>query len=106
GARSPRARGFVNANLRALTRLPRPWPEPEDDAVALSYPDWLVARLIDELGRDDARGALVAMNAPAAGTLPPDPRPVTAAAVTEELRTAGAEGDPGPLVPHPLLVPA
>ena len=24
GARSPRARGFVNANLRALTRLPQP----------------------------------------------------------------------------------
>ena len=50
-ARSPRARGFVNANLRALTRLPQPFPEPADDAVALSYPDWLVDRLGDELGR-------------------------------------------------------
>jgi 16S rRNA (cytosine967-C5)-methyltransferase len=66
GARSPRARGFVNANLRALTRLPQPYPVPADDAVALSYPDWLVALLGDELGADTARAARVAMNEPAA----------------------------------------
>ena len=92
GARSPRARGFVNANLRALTRLPQPWPEPSDDAVALSYPDWLVARLTRELGADDARAALVAMNEPAAVTLRPDPRRLTAGALAEELRAAGCRG--------------
>jgi 16S rRNA (cytosine967-C5)-methyltransferase len=104
GARSPRARGFVNANLRALTRLPRPWPEPDDDAVALSYPDWLVARLIAELGADDARAALVAMNDPAAVTLRPDPRQVTAATLADELRDAGAEVEPGRLVADALIV--
>jgi 16S rRNA (cytosine967-C5)-methyltransferase len=104
GARSPRARGFVNANLRALTRLPRPWPEPTRDAVALSYPDWLVARLTEELGADDARAALAAMNEPATVTLRPDPRRVTAAALADELRAAGAEVEPGRLVPEAVLV--
>jgi 16S rRNA (cytosine967-C5)-methyltransferase len=104
GARSPRARGFVNANLRALTRLPQPWPTPASDAVALSYPDWLVARLTAELGADDALGALAAMNEPAAVTLRPDPRHVTASALAEELRAAGAEVEPGRLVPDALLV--
>jgi 16S rRNA (cytosine967-C5)-methyltransferase len=104
GARSPRARGFVNANLRALTRLSRPWPEPADEAVALSYPDWLVQRLTDELGDDDARAALTAMNEPAVVTLRPDPRHVTRAALAEELRDAGAEVEPGRLVPDALLV--
>jgi 16S rRNA (cytosine967-C5)-methyltransferase len=104
GARSPRARGFVNANLRALTRLPRPWPEPADDAVALSYPDWLVERLVDELGDDDARAALVAMNDPATVTLRPDPRQTTSGALADELRAAGAEVEPGRLVADALVV--
>ena len=104
GARSPRARGFVNANLRALTRLPRPFPEPDDDAVALSYPDWLVERLTVELGAKPARAALVAMNEPASVTLRPDPRRLTVDALAEELRTAGAEVEPGRLVHDSLLV--
>jgi 16S rRNA (cytosine967-C5)-methyltransferase len=104
GARSPRARGFVNANLRALTRLPQPWPEPASEAVALSYPDWLVARLTAELGADDARDALAAMNEPALVTLRPDPRHVTASALADELRDAGADVEFGRLVPEALLV--
>jgi 16S rRNA (cytosine967-C5)-methyltransferase len=104
GARSPRARGFVNANLRALTRLPKPWPEPERAAVALSYPDWLVERLTDELGADDATGALAAMNEPAAVTLRPDPRRATPTALAEELRAEGAEVEVGRLVRDAVLV--
>jgi 16S rRNA (cytosine967-C5)-methyltransferase len=104
GARSPRARGFVNANLRALTRVPRPWPEPASEAVALSYPDWLIDRLTDDLGADDARAALAAMNEPAAVTLRPDPRQVTASALADELRGVGAEVETGRLVPDALLV--
>jgi 16S rRNA (cytosine967-C5)-methyltransferase len=103
-ARSPRARGFVNANLRALTRLPEPWPEPTDDAVALSYPDWLVVRLVDELGLDDARDALAAMNEPAAVTLRPDPRQVTSGALADELRAAGADVETGRLVADAVVV--
>lgn len=104
GARSPRARGFVNANLRGLTRLAKPWPEPTDDAVALSYPDWLVERLTRDLGRSAAREALVAMNAPAAVTLRPDPRQVTVTALTEELEAAGAQVEPGRLVSDAVIV--
>jgi 16S rRNA (cytosine967-C5)-methyltransferase len=94
----------VNANLRSLTRLPKPWPAPTSDAVALSYPDWLVARLIDELGADDARAALAAMNEPAAVTLRPDPRRVTAGALADELRAAGAEVETGRLVADAVVV--
>ena len=93
--RQPRARS---------TRLPRPFPEPADDAVALSYPDWLVERLTAELGAKPARAALVAMNEPAAVTLRPDPRQVTVDALAEELRAAGAEVEPGRLVHDSLLV--
>jgi 16S rRNA (cytosine967-C5)-methyltransferase len=35
------------------------WPS---DAVRLSYPDWIVERLVAELGHDDAIGTLTAMN--------------------------------------------
>jgi 16S rRNA (cytosine967-C5)-methyltransferase len=44
------------------------------------------------------------MNEPAAVTLRPDPRQVTAAALADELRAAGAEVEPGVLVPDALLV--
>lgn len=86
-----RTRGFVNAVLRKLageaTDLRRPtgpdaggepggtpgppaevpssgpsWP---DLATRLSYPDWIVARLVEDLGETDALAALEAMNAAA-----------------------------------------
>lgn len=53
-------RGFVNAILRNVDRTPMIWL---DDATRLSYPDWLAARLHDELG-DDALGAMETMNTP------------------------------------------
>jgi 16S rRNA (cytosine967-C5)-methyltransferase len=55
------ARGFVNAILRRVGDTPMEWP---NEAVRLSYPDWLVARLNAELG-DDATAALERMNEPA-----------------------------------------
>jgi len=55
------ARGFVNAILRRVGSTPMEWP---NDAVRLSYPDWIVARLRAELG-DDAEPALSRMNEPA-----------------------------------------
>lgn len=58
----PRLRGVTNAVLRRLSAAGEPdWP---DDATRLSYPDWLVARLIHELGRSDALAALARMNEP------------------------------------------
>jgi 16S rRNA (cytosine967-C5)-methyltransferase len=92
GARSPRAKGFVNANLRALTRLGPPWPESDDPAVALSYPDWIVERLTRDLGPVDAPRELAAMNVPASVTLRPNVRVATGAALADELRAGAAEG--------------
>ncbi|MDO8362417.1 MAG: transcription antitermination factor NusB [Actinomycetota bacterium] len=54
-----RARGFVNAVLRRVANTPMTWPS---DAVRLSYPDWIVERLIAELGHDDALATLATMN--------------------------------------------
>jgi 16S rRNA (cytosine967-C5)-methyltransferase len=56
-----RVRGLVNAVLRKVAAAPvTDWPS---DAVRLSYPDWIVERLVADLGRDDALAALEAMNA-------------------------------------------
>jgi 16S rRNA (cytosine967-C5)-methyltransferase len=100
GARSPRARGFVNAVLRALSCVGPPFPEPRDEAVALSYPDWLVARLDADLGAADARAALAAMNEPASVTL----RARDPDALDAELRAAAVHVQRGELVPAALVV--
>jgi 16S rRNA (cytosine967-C5)-methyltransferase len=55
-----RARGFVNAVLRNITRTPMIWP---DLPTELSYPDWLFERLVSELG-DEAVPAMRRMNEP------------------------------------------
>lgn len=65
-----RARGFVNAVLRKLSSgEPPPWP---DVATGLSYPEWVVDRLRADLGDEDARNALLAMNKPATVNTRPD----------------------------------
>jgi 16S rRNA (cytosine967-C5)-methyltransferase len=61
GLAPARARGFVNAILRRVAAAPVEWP---DVATRLSYPDWIVDRLIAELGAPDAVAALERMNAP------------------------------------------
>lgn len=59
GAAPGRARGLVNAVLRRVADAAPEWP---DDATRLSYPDWIVERLVGDLGQDDGLGALEAMN--------------------------------------------
>ncbi|MGI9118902.1 MAG: transcription antitermination factor NusB [Acidimicrobiales bacterium] len=54
-----RSRGLVNAVLRRVADAPVAWP---DDATRLSYPDWIVDRLVADLGQADATAALDAMN--------------------------------------------
>ena len=59
-----RARGLVNAVLRRVSEAKPPrWP---NLATELSYPDWVVDRLVADLGEDAATGALRRMNVPAA----------------------------------------
>lgn len=55
----PRARGFVNAVLRKVATVPMVWG---DEATESSYPDWIVERLMAELGPDEARAAMARMN--------------------------------------------
>ncbi|HEU5301456.1 MAG TPA: 16S rRNA (cytosine(967)-C(5))-methyltransferase RsmB [Acidimicrobiia bacterium] len=99
-----RAQGFVNGVLRALTRLGPPWPEPESEAVALSYPDWLADRLRADLGPERATAVMVAGNEPGALTLRPNPGRTEVDALEAALREAGAEVERGRLVPSALVV--
>lgn len=61
------ARKLVNAVLRrvATAGVPEAWP---DEATRLSYPDWIVDRLIRDLGESAAMGALSVMNEAAVAT--------------------------------------
>ena len=56
-----RARGLVNAVLRRVASGDRDWP---DAATRLSYPDWILEVLGEELGEERALGALEQMNQP------------------------------------------
>jgi 16S rRNA (cytosine967-C5)-methyltransferase len=109
GRVAPRAKGFVNAVLRRVADLGPDWPWPEGDgteavAIRTSMPDWIVDRLVTDLGRDDALAVLEAANRPAPLTLRVDARRADPDAVAAELRTAGAAVDAGRLVPGALLV--
>jgi 16S rRNA (cytosine967-C5)-methyltransferase len=64
-----RTRGFVNAVLRRVATTDMIWPS---ELARLSYPDWIGELLVDELGRDDAIGALERMNEPAHVTVRDD----------------------------------
>ena len=64
-----RIRGLVNAVLRKVAGADNAWP---DDATRLSYPDWVIARLTEDLGATDAAAALEAMNEPATATVRDD----------------------------------
>ena len=58
-----RYRGLVNAVLRRVADAGVPdWP---DDPTRLSYPDWIVDTLVEDLGRSTALTALESMNGPA-----------------------------------------
>ena len=69
GASPKRLRGFVNAVLRRVAAGRREYP---DDATRLSYPNWIVDRLVADLGRADALAALETMNRAPAVTLRDD----------------------------------
>ena len=56
-----RFRGLVNAVLRKVATAEVNWP---DEPTRLSYPDWIVERLVADLGESDAVAALETMNTP------------------------------------------
>lgn len=57
-----RASGFVNAVLRKVAATDLAAVEWPDEATRLSYPDWIVARLVADLGEADALAALEQMD--------------------------------------------
>ncbi len=57
-----RFRGLTNAILRKVAAASVEFP---DEGTRLSYPDWIIERLVDDLGRSDATAALEMMNEPA-----------------------------------------
>ncbi len=62
-----RLKGLVNAVLRKVSLSgPILWPS---EAVALSYPDWIINKTIKDLGKQDALAALEYMNKPAKATI-------------------------------------
>lgn len=66
---SRRQRGFVNAVLRRVADVEPSWPT---EAVRLSYPDWMVEQLENDIGASEAHAALEQMNQPAPITTRPD----------------------------------
>ena len=97
-----RARGYVNAVLRALagTGPHWPWPQGEDvgaAAVRLSYPDWIVEELVAQYGPADARASLEVGNERPPVALRVNVRRATVDAVADELRAGGVEVSRGSL---------
>jgi 16S rRNA (cytosine967-C5)-methyltransferase len=87
-------RGLVNAVLRRvaddLAAGPVRWP---DLATELSYPDWIVSSLTEDLGQASAEAALRAMNEPASMTVRPDGYVQDLASQWVTAAVAGGAGD-------------
>jgi len=109
GRRNPRAKGFVNAVLRRLAATGPPWLLPTGDdvqsvAIRTSHPDWIAARLIADLGVDDAVAVLESDNRPPAVTLRANPHRTDPTRLAGELDAAGIRVEPGELLGDALTV--
>ncbi len=100
----PRARGLVNAVLRAVAAAGPGFTVPDDPGTQWSYPDWIVAELGRTLSETEVAAVLAAGNEPAAVTLRPNPRVTDAAGLAAELTAVGARVTPGTLVPGAVVV--
>lgn len=93
----PKAAGLANAVLRRLAeaRDEFPWGDPTSDVAALArlhaHPQWLAARWVEELGREQAASIMAANNEPAPLYLAHLPFRSTLDAVMDELSQAGAQ---------------
>ena len=99
--RRQRAAGMVNAVLRRLSREKGALPAiPDDDAaeylsLRYSHPRWLVERLLDLLGREEAEAYLRLDNESVPTVIQRNPLRCTAEQLTESLEASGAR-----LAPH------
>ena len=105
-----RASGMVNAVLRRLSREKDALPEiPVGDRVQYlslrcSHPEWLVRRLVELLGEEEAEEYLRLNNEAVPTTIQRNPLRCTAAELEESLRDAGAEIKPHPWMPECWLL--
>ena len=105
-----RASGMVNAVLRRLSREKDALPEiPAGDraqylSLRYSHPEWLVRRLIELLGEEEAEGYLRLDNKAVPTTIQRNPLRCTAVELEESLRDAGAEIKPHPWMPECWLL--
>ena len=105
--RSPRAAGLVNAVLRKVAAEGRParvvLPEGAGPlarlALETSHPEWLVARWVADLGREEAEAALRNDDADAPVDVLLDPRGEDPDGLLGRLRDEGLEGTRSPWAP-------
>ena len=101
-----RASGFVNAVLRKLSREKEHLPEipAEDAAVYLSlrysHPKWLVKRLLELLGREEAEEFLRQNNEAVPTTIQLNPLKCTPEELAESLTASGARVTPHSWMPQ------
>ncbi len=102
---------FVNGLLRNLCRRHReiPFPDPDDDSVLYlaathSYPEWLVARWVDEFGIKEAEALLQAQNRIPRLDVRVNRLKTTAAELQEELQAEGITALPLEKVPDGLCI--
>ena len=99
------AAGLVNAVLRKISRNKEELPPiPERDverylSIRYSHPKWLVKRLVNLLGREEAEAFLAADNSVAPMTVQVNPLKTTPEALVEELFAQGVTAKPHPWVP-------
>ncbi|MBW2272501.1 MAG: 16S rRNA (cytosine(967)-C(5))-methyltransferase RsmB [Deltaproteobacteria bacterium] len=108
---SSRATGLVNAVLRRLARESETLPLPafEDDPLehivhALSLPEWIARRWIDEFGAEEAAALAVASNTTPPVTIRANRRCTTPAALLEELREKFPDAHRCTLAPDGLVL--
>ena len=103
--RRQRAAGFVNAVLRRLSREKEQLPAlPAEDetaylALRYSHPAWLVRRLLELLGREEAEAFLRLDNEGVPTTIQRNTLRCTGGELTASLTASGAEAAPHPWMP-------
>jgi 16S rRNA (cytosine967-C5)-methyltransferase len=108
--RSAGAAAFVNGVLRALARVPRPWPVPtaadpvEALALRASLPTWLAERWWARYGPAEAEALALAMNAAPPVVVRANTLRLPATAVAAALREAGVGATPTRFAPEGLAL--
>ncbi len=101
--------GLTNALLRRLARETRELPWPDQNSEPLKYlslkhsqPQWLVSRMVQRFGFEEAEQWCLACNLKPVATIRPNLQRVNPGELVEILKAEGAETAPAPVVPGML----